>query len=405
MRNEWSAPFPWPGGKSRVADVVWRAFGRDVPNFIDAACGSAAILLARPGGAGKIETINDADGFITNLYRAIAADPWGVAEHCDYPVSELDLHARHRWLVNQTEFIERMRVDPDYFDVKIAGWWVYGVCAWIGGGWCSVSRVKRDKNARPRMSGDHAGDGVHAIGGKKRPVLDGIGKGIHGLHNKIPHLAVKADGACAGRGVHSSALGTAGQGVHLPSLGNDKGVHGVSAQPGTFMDALRNLTVPDSPACFEWFRALAIRLRRVRIACGDFERVLRPSVLGKGKNVGGRRPCAVFLDPTYAHDLRASGLYRVDSPDFSRRAREWALDHGDDPELRICMAGYWDEHSDSMPSTWTVHRWRGNRGYAAEDNQNREKETLWFSPHCLPIETQRSLFEVTEHLNGGDHAE
>jgi hypothetical protein len=27
------APFPWFGGKRRVADVVWRAFGPDVPEF------------------------------------------------------------------------------------------------------------------------------------------------------------------------------------------------------------------------------------------------------------------------------------------------------------------------------------------------------------------------------------
>lgn len=28
------APFPWFGGKSRVADVVWRRFG-DVPNYVE----------------------------------------------------------------------------------------------------------------------------------------------------------------------------------------------------------------------------------------------------------------------------------------------------------------------------------------------------------------------------------
>lgn len=49
------APFPWFGGKRRVANVVWRAFGADVPNLIDPFAGSLAILLGRPGGAGKIE--------------------------------------------------------------------------------------------------------------------------------------------------------------------------------------------------------------------------------------------------------------------------------------------------------------------------------------------------------------
>lgn len=29
-----AAPFPWFGGKSRVAHVVWSAFG-DVPNYVE----------------------------------------------------------------------------------------------------------------------------------------------------------------------------------------------------------------------------------------------------------------------------------------------------------------------------------------------------------------------------------
>jgi hypothetical protein len=41
------APFPWFGGKRRVVDVVWRAFGPDIPNVIDPFMGSCA-LLARP---------------------------------------------------------------------------------------------------------------------------------------------------------------------------------------------------------------------------------------------------------------------------------------------------------------------------------------------------------------------
>jgi hypothetical protein len=169
-------------------------------------------------------------------------------------------------------------------------------------------------------------------------------------------------------------------------------VHGVSAQPGSFLSALRDLTVPDAPPCFEWFARLALRLRRVRVACGDFKRVLGPSVLGKGKNVGGRRPCAVFLDPPYDQGERCAYLYAEDSRDISARAREWALEHGDDPDLRICLAGYDGEHD--MPSTWRVVEWKAARGYAKEDNENRNRERLWFSPHCIqPASAQQiSMF-------------
>lgn len=40
------APFPWFGGKSRVADVVWRAFG-NVPNYVEPFFGSGAVRVRR----------------------------------------------------------------------------------------------------------------------------------------------------------------------------------------------------------------------------------------------------------------------------------------------------------------------------------------------------------------------
>ena len=40
------APFPWFGGKSRVADIVWDRFGK-VDNYVEPFFGSGAVLLAR----------------------------------------------------------------------------------------------------------------------------------------------------------------------------------------------------------------------------------------------------------------------------------------------------------------------------------------------------------------------
>lgn len=45
------APFPWFGGKSRVADLVWDRFG-DVPNYCEPFFGSGAVLLQRPYAPG-----------------------------------------------------------------------------------------------------------------------------------------------------------------------------------------------------------------------------------------------------------------------------------------------------------------------------------------------------------------
>lgn len=374
------APFPWFGGKRRVADVVWRAFGVDVPNYIEPFAGSLAVLLGRPGGAGKIETVNDRDRYLANFWRAVSAQPEAVAAYADWPVNEADMHARHLWLVNQANFRERMHTDPDYYDVKLAGWWVWGLCQWIGGGWC----VEPQNRKHPKLDG--IGKGVHsAAGHRKRPQL-GRDKGVNAEQAAAGALRGRPrPNLNSGQGVHAAAayspgrrpeLGAAGQGVHLPSLGNDRGLNGVAAAP-----------------CVDWFRALQARLRRVRVACGDWKRVLGDSVLGKGKNVGGRRPCAVFLDPPYSHEFRDPYLYSEDDAAISSQVREWALDHGDDPDLRIALCGYAGEHE--MPASWTEHAWKGARGYAGEDNNNRERERIWFSRHCLPIERQQSLFERT----------
>lgn len=87
------APFVWFGGKRRVADTVWAALG-DVDNYVEPFAGSLACLLERPhdltDGGRRAETVNDADGFLANFWRALAADPEAVAAWCDWPVNEID---------------------------------------------------------------------------------------------------------------------------------------------------------------------------------------------------------------------------------------------------------------------------------------------------------------------------
>lgn len=58
------APFPYFGGKARVASDVWSRFG-DVSNYCEPFFGSGAVLLNRPPSARDhtTETVNDLDGF------------------------------------------------------------------------------------------------------------------------------------------------------------------------------------------------------------------------------------------------------------------------------------------------------------------------------------------------------
>jgi hypothetical protein len=209
------APFPYAGGKSWIAPVVWERLG-NVTNYVEPCCGSAAMLLARPG-VGHIETINDTDGFLINAYRSIRADPEATAAWCDWPVAESCLHARHAWLLTHRQGLTaRLEGNPEYYDPKVAGWWIWGACCWIGSGWCS-------------------GNGPWQVHEDKLVYTGNAGQGIH---RQLPHL------------------GNAGQGIHrqLPHLGNaGQGIHA-------------------------YFQALCKRLASVRISCGEWQRVLGRSI-------------------------------------------------------------------------------------------------------------------------------
>ncbi len=316
------APFPWFGGKSRAADLVWAAFG-DVPNYVEPFAGSLAVLLARPHEP-HTETVNDLDCYLANFWRAVAADPDMVAAHADWPVNEADLHARHLWLLCRSGFRERIRSDPTYYDAQIAGWWVWGLCSWIGSGWCDVDRFDPSS--------------------AKLPHLGNAGRGVHRPSAKLPHL------------------GDAGMGVHRPSA---KLPHLGDAGMGE----------------------LAARLRRVRVACGDWRRVLGDSVTIKHGVTG------VFLDPPYSEG--ADDLYTDHDKSLSAAVREWAIANGDNPMLRIALCGYDGEHE--MPDGWRCEAWKAKGGYGSQradgSNDNGARERIWFSPHCIQPVAQLGLFE------------
>ena len=317
------APFPWFGGKSRAAPLVWEALG-DVKNYVEPFAGSLAVLLGRPH-APHVETVNDLDCYLANFWRAVQRDPEAVAKWADAPVNEADLSARHQWLVDQAGFRESMKTDPDFYDVKIAGWWAWGLCSWIGSGWCDAKKYR---------DGD-AGQGVN---------------------RQLPHLGD------AGRGVNRK----------LPHMGNVQGV---------------NRQLPAG----EWMRALRDRMRRVRVACGDWHRVLSSTVAarGTGHMATAGRPCGIFLDPPYS-DGKMS--YAVGGG-VSDRVREWAIANGDRPELRIVLCGYEGEHA--MPDSWRKVEWKAAGGYGSQGKgaarENKHRERLWLSPACLDVGGQIAL--------------
>jgi hypothetical protein len=385
------APFPAFGGKSKVASLVWSRLG-NVANYIEPFANSAAVLLARPH-PGRVETINDWDCYVANFWRATREDAAEVAYHADNPVNEADLHARHRWLVlseQAAEFRQRMRTDPDYYDAKVAGWWCWGACCWIGSGWC------REPQQLPHLS--HAGgQGLtqqlphlsHAGGQgltQQSPHLDPCGRkvatGPEGLelHGSRPELHVS-------HGVHAD---------HRPQLADaysrGRGVNG-NDHAGTCEQRLAWLTA--------WLYQLRDRLRTVRVCCGDWIRVCdSPSTTTRLGLTG------VFLDAPYKHTLadgksnRSKELYASDRDQdvnaLVDRVIAYCVERGSDKQMRIAACCYEGEGYEVLAGHgWTVESWKASGGYGNQSgavNENASRERIWFSPHCRPPE-QRSLFE------------
>src|SRR5262245_54014375 len=449
-------PAPFFGGKSKVASLVWSRLG-DVSNYIEAFAGSAAVLLARPhpprvetvndincdfentwratdpesGNPGAVadvccEIINDLDPYLVNVWRSLQADPETTAQWADHPVNEAYLHAIHRWLVlgeDAREFRQRMRTDPDFYDAKRAGRYLFGACAWIGGGFCqSLDRPERHQNSGPDLV-HPVGKGVAGSGKAGPPGGSGdrsIYLGTGGADGNSP---------CPGRGVHAAGRSdqssgisnqsggsaeweqrpqledSGGRGVlgdvpdaHRPQLADaysrGRGVHNdnhLSQQrpqlDGTANGGISNGGVPSTPpegrgTCaqrrawlVDWFGRLRDRLRTVRVCCGHWLRVCdSESVTTRLGTVG------LFLDPPYPthHDgqeSRSGSLYATDgSADDLDTLRDeilaYCLARGSNPRMRIAVACYEGDGYEALLSEgWTVEAWEAQGGYG-----NRSKK-------------------------------
>lgn len=346
------SPFPYFGSKSAAAPLIWSALG-NTDNVVDPFCGSCAIHWRRPR-TGKIITLNDAFGAIPNFLRAVQRDPGAVADAASWPVDECMMHARHRWLVDKMDdaFVERLMTEPEFYDAEIAGWWCWGQSIWIGAGWCAKG-FKSEGRKRPALAGN---------GGSPRP-RHGVGIHRQNVGGKVPFLG--GTGMSYGNGIFRRKVG--GQ---LPSLSGSDG-SGVGYGRGVFASGRRE-------DLLGYFEALSSSLRQARITCGDWRRVVTPAVTTSHGLTG------VVLDPPYGEAAgRTPKLYSVDSLTVAADVRDWAVENGDNPLLRIVLCGYDGEHE--MPPSWRAVRWKTNGGYGNQDgeNANAGRETLWLSPHCL----------------------
>lgn len=133
-----------------------------------------------------------------------------------------------------------------------------------------------------------------------------------------------------------------------------------------------------------WFDAVCERMARVQVLCGDWSRCVSVGriALSQANEVG------VFLDPPYGV---GNVPYEDRTGTVAADVWQWALANGDNPRLRIVVAGY--EDGRALPSGWTTIERTEPGGYSRRNpaNGNRHRERLWCSPHCHGVQTL-SLF-------------
>lgn len=259
-------PFPYFGGKSRIAGEVWGALG-NCGHYMEPFFGSGAVLLLRPGYDPMLhtETVCDVNGYVCNVWRALKFAPEAVAEWCDWPVNHADLAARRKRLILEKQnLLDKLIDNEEWFEPKIAGYWIWATCCWIGNG---LTDDAAKDNRRPHLTS--AGKGILA----KRPHLE-----KKGINAKMPHVdnrgvKIHKRPSLSNKGIGIQKLGA------IPHLNDGgKGCHKQSITGCT-----ENI--------YDWFRNLAQRLRRVRVVCGDWSRICG----GNWHADHFRNSCGIFL--------------------------------------------------------------------------------------------------------------
>jgi DNA adenine methylase len=139
----------------------------------------------------------------------------------------------------------------------------------------------------------------------------------------------------------------------------------------------------------DWFAVLQKRLKRVRVCCGEWHRVVTPPITYKQKNVTKNGKVGIFLDPPYLTSNREAQIYRMET-DVFLDVCNWAVENADNPRMRIAVCGL--DGDFEFPKDWTTFHWNTTGGYSSyskqanRGKQNAKKETIWFSPNCLKVD-------------------
>ena len=341
------------------------------------------MLYAKPGGAAPREVVCDTNGWICNFMRSLVGTD-ATAYHADWPTIHQDLTARHRWLLKWgDENRERISDDPDWYDPKAAGWWVWGISSWIGHGWCDNAGAASAAATRPyagattrrvqmqrrrcrwdrhaSLRADAAHDAAGGAGPDRHPHDEPPDEGKAGREpagrERLPARTQRPPDERGGQGVQQQRVGVPRDGMpRVPMTTAWKrrrlcnGWGGTGAGPSC--DHLGEVLTGERLR--PWFRALAQRLSRVIVLNRSWESAVTDSVLQQTPS-SPKPTVAVFMDPPYkTTGGRSTGLYVGDtagtSDDVAEASYAWAVEHGD--RYRVAYACHVGDFE--IPPGWEV---------------------------------------------------
>ena len=371
------APYVYYGGKGNWAKDVWQRFGK--PDVYLEPFFSEVVLFYTPILILQVEKLfTKQTGYICNFLRAIQNDYEEVAWWADYPTVHQDLTARHKWLVKWgAEHGERLSEDPEWYDVKSAGWWCWGINLYVGSGWCMNETLV---NGLPAMSSTPSGGrGISKqrtnLPSDKIPLVTGVGTNKLRV-NVEPQVSDKRPHVTSGQGVSK-------QRVNIPtsdSIPHVRGGQGTNKQR-TILDA----SSERGERLLPWFRALHDRLQKVIVINRAWNyNSFSPTQLSDVKSDTKKRNRCIFLDPPYPMKQRISNVYASDiegtSDDVAVQAYNWSINHGHKYRIAYCS----HEGDFPVPEGWEVLH-KELRGVKRAD---KARDQIMFSPTCLKPPTE-----------------
>ncbi len=268
-------------------------------------------------------------------------------------IIENDLHARHVWLVGQKNALgPKLEGDPEYFDAKIAGWWVWGMASWIGGSFCgghgpwqvveaedgTRQLVRRERRSAGRLPYQTASQ-RHRPGRQPRACpprrprhhsVATVHDGDAGVNRPVVQLATGVASITPRSGWRQSRWRATATRAQLNGRWHyQQNNRRRNAVETTAEGTADNVGKPGLGECglLAWMQALSERLRRVRICCGDWTRVCG----GKDGDhyahfFSAGEPCGgVFLDPPlrrHRRPAKSQDLFRRIADRRARRSRD-----------------------------------------------------------------------------------